>query len=135
MAAGLAVAAMVMLSACGGSDNAFDDAPAATTERPASSTPAPVDTELRTVRVDFRDNFSGTSWYPAVERLEGIYGGWLYIETDLHPGNPDTRELARSICSGGLGVGIGTITDFRGVSVHGAGSEKLQECRPFEEMD
>lgn len=99
-----------------------------------SSKPA-VSDELRAVRADFKTEFSGTSWYPAVDRIEGIFGGWLYIETDLRPDNPDTDDLARSICSGGLAVGIGTIDGLQGVSVYGIGSEKIKECEPYQPVE
>lgn len=139
VAVGMAAIALLVggLVGCGGdgSDAAERTQAPAASKPAAKKAPTGPSAELRTVRQDFKENFAGVTWYPPVTRIEGIYGGWLYIETDLHPDNPDTDEIARSICSGGLGVGIGTIEDFNGVSVYGLGSEKVKECKPFEQMD
>lgn len=112
-------------------------APPPTTPDPPEPQPEPpaprAPSETDRVREAFVTSFRDVSWFPPIERIEGIFGGWLYIETNLHSDNPDTDEVARSICSGGLAIGLQEDIDgFRGVSVFGVGSRKIKECRPYE---
>lgn len=131
----------VLAAACGGSTG--DDAEAPATSRAAPTTveqeaPAPTDRTLQAFREDFAAGLSSTSWYPRIVEIESISAGWVYITTDLHSDNPDDEEPARSICSAAIATGLQMDEPpdpFRGVSVFGVRSAKVQECEPFQPIN
>lgn len=148
--AGALVLALGVVAGCGEGEDSEAGTPTETATTAAStrttpaaaepkSTPARpprprVDPQLKQLRADFKLNYhtyGEVSWYRYVNKIETIAGGWIYVDTKLHSDNPDTKELAKSICSGTLGVSVGKIDGLRGVSIYGVGSRKVHECQPF----
>lgn len=130
---GAAALGLALLTGCDG-DDASEASPPPTTTTAAKADTGPSLQELRkSFKTDWGTPGMEVSWWPYVDRIEGVVGGWLYIETKIHPDNPDAGEVGQSICSAGLGLGNAAdtrIEGFRGVSVFGVGSSKIAECTP-----